>query len=52
MSWFNWPPDPEPKRPIYFSDHKLVAERIDPGIALAMRIFREENQLKEDNDVS
>lgn len=44
MSWFNWPPDPEPQRPAYFKEHKLVAERIDPGIAIAVRLHKEEQE--------
>ena len=42
MSWFNWPPDPTPTPLAYFREHKLRAQQIDPGIALALEIYHEE----------
>lgn len=42
MSWFNWPPDPDPMgNGAYFRDRKLLAQRIDPGVLLAILIHND-----------
>lgn len=48
MSWFNYPPDPEPIPLAYFRERKLKAKEIDAGMTIGEKSDEEIQKIASD----